>query len=523
MSEKRRDNRNRILREGEYQRKDGRYRFRYLDEDGKEQNVYSWRLDKNDPMPKGKKREPSLREKEKQIEADLFDHIVTNGGKLTVLELVEKYIHGLFPIWGIRFVSIVDNADTDNKGNKKSRQINGLVNEWYLEDMSDNIRSVLTNRRVNGLHIGAFALYGYRKDPDRKGHLLIDEEAAAVVREVFNLFAQGYGKTSIARILNARGIPNPTEYKRQHGLRYKQAVSKNSTLWKYFAIADMLENEIYIGNMVQGKYGSVSYKTKQCKPRPKDQWYVVRGTHEPIIDQELWDKVCRRRAERSRPFSDGKIGIFARKARCAYCGYTLRSSKTQDRHYLQCPNRHISVEACPGAFIAVSHLEEAVLEELNRMAQEFLDKDEAAESVAFCKDLQKQKKCLQKEINTYRQKQEEYTTGIRNLYLDKVKGLLTEQDYLAMSKDFAGERDRLEHVIEDGEKQMRDSHENGDIFFQHREACNKYYQALPAVVEKYMNIEHLNREMVDTLIDYVTVGRRAKGTKTVPVEIHWNF
>ena len=99
---------------------------------------------------------------------------------------MEKYIHGLFPIWGIRFVSIVDNADTDNKGNKKSRQINGLVNEWYLEDMSDNIRSVLTNRRVNGLHIGAFALYGYRKDPDRKGHLLIDEEAAAVVREVFD-------------------------------------------------------------------------------------------------------------------------------------------------------------------------------------------------------------------------------------------------------------------------------------------------------------------------------------------------
>ena len=92
MSEKRRDNRNRILREGEYQRTDGRYRFRYIDEDGKEKNVYSWRLDKNDPMPKGKKRELSLREKEKQIEADLFDHIVTNGGNYTVLELVEKYV-----------------------------------------------------------------------------------------------------------------------------------------------------------------------------------------------------------------------------------------------------------------------------------------------------------------------------------------------------------------------------------------------------------------------------------------------
>ena len=115
------------------------------------------------------------------------------------LELVEKYIHGLFPLWGIRFVSVVDNADTENKGNKKSRQINGLVSEWYLEDLSENIRSVLDNRRRSGFHIGAFAPYGYKKDPEKKGHLLIDEEAAAVVREVFTRFAQGCGKTAIAR------------------------------------------------------------------------------------------------------------------------------------------------------------------------------------------------------------------------------------------------------------------------------------------------------------------------------------
>ena len=155
--------------------------------------------------------------------------------------LVEKYIHGLFPIWGIRFISIVDNADTANKGNKKSRQINGLVNEWYLEDMSENIRSVLTNRRVNGFHIGAFALYGYKKDPEQKGHLIIDEEAAVVVREVFTLFAQGYGKTAIARMLNDRGIPNPTEYKRLHGLRYKQPKTQKQHLMEifcYFRYAD---------------------------------------------------------------------------------------------------------------------------------------------------------------------------------------------------------------------------------------------------------------------------------------------
>ncbi len=129
----------------------------------------------------------------------------------------------MFPICGIRFISIGDNADTANKGNKKSRQINGLVNERYLEDMSDNIKNVITSKRKNGFHIGAFALYGYKKDPNQKGHLIIHEEAANIVREVFTLFSKGYGKTVIARMLNDKGIPNPIEYKRLHGLRYKQA------------------------------------------------------------------------------------------------------------------------------------------------------------------------------------------------------------------------------------------------------------------------------------------------------------
>ena len=120
------------------------------------------------------------------------------------LELVEQYIHGLFPRLGIRFISLVDNADTENKGNKKARQINGLVNEWFLEELSDNIKAVLTNRREQGYHIGSFAPYGYKKDPDKKGHLIIDPDAAEVVREIFTLFAEGKGKQVIARILNER-------------------------------------------------------------------------------------------------------------------------------------------------------------------------------------------------------------------------------------------------------------------------------------------------------------------------------
>ena len=178
-------------------------------------------------------------------------------------------------------------------------------------------------------------------------------------------------------MLNDRGVPNPTEYKRLHGLRYKQPTRKNSTLWKYFAISDMLCNEMYIGNMVQGKYGSVSYKTKQNKPRPKDEWYRVEGTHEAIIDRELWDKVQSLIEQNAKPFSVGTIGLFAQKTRCMYCGYTMRSNKQTDgRRYLQCSNRHVSKDACIGSFISVPKLEQAVIKELNRMSMAYLDKDE---------------------------------------------------------------------------------------------------------------------------------------------------
>ncbi|MCC8169848.1 MAG: recombinase family protein, partial [Oscillospiraceae bacterium] len=441
-------------------------------------NIYS-----DDDYAGADRRRPEFNRLLKDAEEKKFDIVLckTQSRFTRELELVEKYIHGLFPIWGIRFVSIVDNADTANKGNKKSRQINGLVNEWYLEDMSENIKSVLTSRRQNGYHIGAFALYGYKKDPDQKGHLIIDEEAAAVVREVFTLFSQGYGKTAIARMLNDREIPNPTEYKRLHGLRYKQPTRKNSTLWKYFAISDMLVNEIYIGNMVQGKYGSISYKTKQNKPRPKSEWYIVEGTHEPIIDRELWDRVQTMIAEKAKPCYMGEIGLFAKKVRCANCGYTMRSSKSGERRYLQCSNRHIAKDACIGSFISVPKLEQIVIDELNRLAKEFLDKDELERGIEFCDNLEVQRKRLKSDIAAYEKKIDEYSKGIRELYMDKVKGIISENDFAEMSKSFTSERSRLEKTVSDSQRQLSELAKKIEEGDNRRE-----------IVENYTNLDRLN-------------------------------
>lgn len=430
------------------------------------------------------------------------------------MELVEKYIHGLFPLWGIRFIGLVDHADTDNRGNKKARQINGLINEWYLEEMSENIRSVLTNRRKNGHHIGAFALYGYKKDPNKKGHLIIDEEAAHIVREVFILIAQGYGKTAIARMLNDRGIPNPTEYKRLNGLRYEQPKGKTGTLWKYSAIASMITNEIYIGNMVQGKYGSVSYKTKQNKPRSKENWYHVEGTHEPIIERELWNRVQAIVAQRAKPFEVGTIGLFARKARCAHCGYVMRSSKNHGKHYLQCSERqrHVAKDACAGAFIAVDKLEQLVLGELRVLSQQYLDKDELERQIEFRDDWESRQKRLCSDINTYQKKIEESTRCIRNLYVDKVKEVISESDYNDLSREFTVEKERAKASIHRAQTQLNELSQRIAAGDNRRE-----------LMEQYLGIDRLTREMVEVLIDYISVGKRIPGTKDVPIEIHWNF
>lgn len=457
---------------------------------------------------------PAFRRLLEDAEKRLFDIILckTQSRFTRELELVEKYLHGLFPQWGIRFVSIVDNADTDVKGNKKSRQINGLVNEWYLEDMSDNIRSVLRNRRENGFHIGATALYGYQKDPERKGHLIIDEEAAQVVREVFTLFSQGYGKSAIARMLNDRGVPNPTEYKRRKGIIKTPTKQKVSTLWKYYTIADMLENEMYIGNMVQGKYGSVSYKTKKNKPRPKEQWYRVEGTHEPIIAKELWEKVKAMREQKAKPFTTGSIGLFSGKARCAECGYVLRSGKRENWRFLTCPNRSVSKDACGGAFISVSRLESKVMEELKRLAEIYLDQEALEQGIQWDKEYEKQKNSVANRMKFYEKKILDRKKALRALYLDQVRGILTEEDYLDMTKAFSVEKKRLEGTLEMCRKQLQEIEE--------RQKAGENQKEL---VEKYIHTEHLTREMVEALVDHVDVGRRISGSRDVPITIYWNF
>ena len=207
------------------------------------------------------------------------------------MEQVERYIHKLFPIWGIRFIAITDNADTAVKGNKKARQIAGLVNEWYLEDLSDNIRSVLDHKRRQGLFIGSFPTYGYLKSKD-KGKLEIDEAAAKVVRCIFELYLSGMSIYAICKYLNNDGVPNPAAYKVMNGASFRPSYGQNfSHKWNKTTVARILSNEMYIGSMIQGKRRKVSYKSDYIATVPQSEWFVVENTHEAIIEPASFFKV----------------------------------------------------------------------------------------------------------------------------------------------------------------------------------------------------------------------------------------
>lgn len=205
------------------------------------------------------------------------------------MELVEKYINRLFFIWGIRFVSIIDNIDTDIKGNKKTRQINALINEWYCEDLSENINAVFKKKMLDGKFIGSFACYGYKKNVNDKNTLIIDEDAANVVKRIFQMFIDGYSYFEIAVKLTEENILNPTNYKISKGYKFYNPNACNNK-WSLNTIKKIINNRTYIGDMVQGKSKKISYKSNDIINIPKDEWIIIENTHIPIIDKETFFK-----------------------------------------------------------------------------------------------------------------------------------------------------------------------------------------------------------------------------------------
>lgn len=197
-----------------------------------------------------------------------------------------RYLERWFPEHGVRFLAINDHIDSENGPYDMLLPFKNVFNEQYARDISNKVKSAMQSKQRQGQFIGAFASYGYRKDPEDHNKLLIDPCAAAVVQRIFDLYEQGNGKIRIAKLLNEEGIPCPSEYKKLNGERYHngQKLGK-TTYWTYSTIHRMLKNQMYIGNMEQGR-APRQIMHGRAKQLDRSQWTVVEGTHEPIISRD---------------------------------------------------------------------------------------------------------------------------------------------------------------------------------------------------------------------------------------------
>lgn len=211
------------------------------------------------------------------------------------MQHIERYLHRELPLLGIRFIGVVDGADTGSRANKKARQIYGLINEWYCEDLSDNVRAVLHRKVREGQFIGSFAPYGYRKDESDRHRLVPREDEAEIVRQIFQWYGEGCSIREICRRLDQRGVCPPGPAKQRE--RKKGSLppkEEGGHRWNGVTVKRILTNEVYLGHMLQGKSTTGSYKDKTRRYIPKQEWIRQPHMHQAIVSEALFARVQER-------------------------------------------------------------------------------------------------------------------------------------------------------------------------------------------------------------------------------------
>ena len=419
------------------------------------------------------------------------------------MEHIEKYLHHDLPNMGIRFIGVVDGVDTDNAGNKKSRQINGLVNEWYCEDLSANIRSAFKVKMKAGQFLGSSCCYGYKKDPLDHNHLVIDAYAANVVKRIFDLYIQGHGKAKIGAILSSEGILIPTHYKREVlGINFKNGKEIETTQnWSYQTIHQILNNETYIGNLIQNKANKLSYKDRKCKKLPKDKWIKVENTHEPIIDKETFELV--QKLQQTRTKSVGGIesnGIFSGLLFCADCKHAMsrKYARRGEKGFIGYICKTYKVHGkqfCESHSIDKDELEEAVLMSIKDEARKIL-RDEDIDELRNIQSVTARKNATETQKSVIQNRIKKVEGFKKSTYNNLMEGLLTKNDYIQYVADYEKELAELQKQIEYLDEQTAT-----------QEQLEAQYDEWVEAFKNYINISTLTREVVIELINRIEVNK----------------
>jgi len=369
-----------------------------------------------------------------------------------------RYLEQVFPRIGVRFISsgnpFVDSfSNPDAINNGMEIPINGLMNDRFAAKTSFDIRRTFDAKRKRGEFIGAFAPYGYAKDPEDKNSLVIDPEAAAVVRDIFNWFVvDGMSKRGIALKLNELGVPNPTAYKeRVQKLKYRNPGSKlNDGLWKGANIFTLLKNQMYVGDMVQGRNRVISYKVHTQICVPEDEWYIVPNTHEAIIDRELFNQAQLLHSYDTRT-APGKreIYIFSGLLRCSDCKKTLVRTTSKDLVYYRCrTNDEKGDGVCVRRSIREDRLIKAVYDAVRVQIELVQSLSDALNEINQRPNVKTQSNRLTAMLKMRQTELDKLITASDSLYMDWKNGDINKEDYRRMKLSFDEKVDALQTVVD---------------------------------------------------------------------------
>ena len=420
-----------------------------------------------------------------------------------------NYLEHIFPFMGVRFISISDGYDSADATTADCLTValKNMVNQMYSKDISRKSGSVLREKMRRGEFIGAFASYGYRKDPADGHRIVIDPEAAGVVREIFRRKLEGQSDTAITRWLNTAGVPSPGCYRYQKGIILDKRFARYKP-WIVKSVKNILRNEVYLGCMVQGRRRSEFYAGRPDKRLPRDEWTVVENTHEPIISREDFDAVQAICAEKNAAYHArlGKYDYLGKSENilkglvyCSDCGrpmvrYKQVSHGKRVSYYYQCPSYAAMLEksGCSYKFLP----EDLLLDSLEQVIQKEIE--QAVDMTVLARRLSArvsgktgQGAMMLKKLNAQLERVEETR---RNAMRDYLSGQMAQMDYELLKECCMGEAEELKKQIFDLREQQRYQAET-------LTEKNPWLAAFGGLGRPF----HLTKELAASLIERVTI------------------
>ena len=435
---------------------------------------------------------------------------------------VDFYTEMLFPEHHVRFIAVNSGVDSANKQENDFTPFLNIINEYYIKDTSAKIKASLRHKGESGQHLATNPPYGYKKDPENPKHWIVDEEAAAVVKQIFAWCMEGYGPSQIARMLAENKVECPSVYWLKQGRCNPIRASENPYGWMPNTVSNILEKREYLGHTVNFKTHRLSYKHKKKIDYPPEQWLIFKDTHEAIIDEETFARVQELRKNKRRPTRTGKTNMFSGIVRCADCGakmyYCTTNKYTARQDYFICSNsRYNSKEACDAHYIRAVVLEEGVLRHLQLVLSCIGQYEDAfrrylgaKKDAEMKKKLAVKRKALQKAENRLT----ELDKLFKRIYEDMVNGRLSESRFQMLSDDYEREQADLRVTIE----QL-----SNEITEQENQATN--IDKLIRLARKYLILEKLTPTVLNDLVNavYVHSPDKSSGHRVQDITISYNY